>query len=94
MPDTSPKGSHIADDEGYDLGQGAGFYVDASEDPWSGNFRMYSYITRELPALLREEYGIGEVKSIFGHSMGGHGALTIAFQNPESWTSVWWWYSW
>ena len=69
MPDTSPKGSDIPDDEKYDLGQGAGFYVDATEEPWSDHFKMYSYISSELPSLLRDEYGIGEVKSIFGHSV-------------------------
>jgi S-(hydroxymethyl)glutathione dehydrogenase/alcohol dehydrogenase len=88
IPDTSPRGDDVPDDEGYDLGQGAGFYVDATEDPWKKNFKMYQYITEELPALVQEAYGIGEVKSICGHSMGGHGALTIAFKDSSAWTSV------
>ena len=88
IPDTSPRGEGVPNDEGYDLGQGAGFYVDATEDPWKEHFKMYTYIQEELPALLLEQYGVGEVKSIFGHSMGGHGALTLAFKKPEAWTSV------
>mmetsp|Transcript_10072 Transcript_10072/g.17683 ORF Transcript_10072/g.17683 Transcript_10072/m.17683 type:complete len:277 (+) Transcript_10072:99-929(+) len=89
IPDTSPRGEDVADDEGYDLGKGAGFYVDATEAPWSDHYKMYSYITRELPSIVEEAYGVGnDAKSIFGHSMGGHGALTIAFKDPESWASV------
>lgn len=59
IPDTSPRGDDVADDEGYDLGKGAGFYVDATEDPWSEHYNMYSYITKELPSLLEEHYGVG-----------------------------------
>ena len=88
IPDTSPRGEGVANDSKYDLGQGAGFYVDATEDPWRENFRMEAYVTKELPRLVLEEYGIGATKSIFGHSMGGHGALTLAFRDPKSWASV------
>lgn len=89
IPDTSPRGEGVANDEAYDLGQGAGFYVDATQEPWSEHFNMYSYIQDELPALLLEKYNIGgDVKSISGHSMGGHGALSLAFKEPEAWTSV------
>jgi S-(hydroxymethyl)glutathione dehydrogenase/alcohol dehydrogenase len=89
IPDTSPRGEDVPDDDNnYDLGQGAGFYVDATEAPWSDNFKMYKYVTEELPGLVQEAYGVGEVKSVFGHSMGGHGALTVAFRDPKSWASV------
>ncbi len=90
-PDTSPRGDDIPDtaDE-YDFGKSAGFYVDATEQPWSTNYRMYSYITDELPRALAAaidgaDYGR---QGIFGHSMGGHGALTIAFKNPDTYKSV------
>lgn len=83
-PDTSPRGANIAgEDDGWDFGTGAGFYLDATAEPWSNNYRMYSYITEELPALLAEHFPSldqGRV-GILGHSMGGHGALTIAFKN-------------
>ena len=92
IPDTSPRGGEdVPNDEAYDLGKGAGFYVDATNEPWSTNYNMYSYITKELPSLLEDEYGVGndDVKSIFGHSMGGHGALVIAMKDhPKSWASV------
>ena len=91
IPDTSPRGDNVPDDDNYDLGKGAGFYVDATNEPWSTNYNMYSYITNELPSLLEYEYGVGnDAKSIFGHSMGGHGALTIAMKDPTttSWASV------
>ena len=87
MPDTSPRGDNVADDEAYDLGKGAGFYVDATESPFAEHFKMRSYVTLELPQLLENEFRLG-VKSICGHSMGGHGALSIAFEDPSSWTSV------
>lgn len=83
IPDTSPRGEDIPNNDNYDLGQGAGFYVDATQEPWSKNFQMNSYITEELPELILREYGVGGVKSISGHSMGGHGALTCAFRNPD-----------
>ena len=88
IPDTSPRGECVPDDDGYDLGVGAGFFVDATEAPWSDNYKMHSYVTKELPELVEEHYGVGKIRSIFGHSMGGHGALTIAFEDPSSWASV------
>jgi len=88
MPDTSPRGTdEIPNDPSYDLGIGAGFYVNATQSPWSAYFQMYTYITEELPSLLQSEFGLVR-KSITGHSMGGHGALTIAFRDPKSWISV------
>ena len=89
-PDTSPRGEGVPDAEGYDFGQGAGFYVDATEDPWSANFRMRSYIEDELPALIVAEFPSADLsrQSITGHSMGGHGALTIALRNPDRFRSV------
>ncbi len=88
-PDTSPRGEGVADDESYDMGQGAGFYVDATEDPWAKHFRMRSYIETELPALIAKEFPVDmERQAIFGHSMGGHGALTIALRNPDRYKSV------
>jgi S-formylglutathione hydrolase len=88
-PDTSPRGEGVADDDGYDLGQGAGFYVDATEQPWAEHFQMYRYISEELPALIAEHFPIDSTKQgIFGHSMGGHGALTIYLKNPDTFKSV------
>jgi S-formylglutathione hydrolase len=88
-PDTSPRGEDVADDEAYDMGQGAGFYVDATEEPWAKHFRMRSYIEKELPALIAKEFPADmERQAIFGHSMGGHGALTIALRNPDRYKSV------
>lgn len=87
-PDTSPRGDDVADDEAYDLGKGAGFYLNATQDPWAKHYRMYDYIVEELPALIREHFPASDKQSIFGHSMGGHGALTIALKNPEQYTSV------
>lgn len=89
-PDTSPRGEDVPDDEGYDFGKGAGFYVDATEAPWSANFRMRSYIERELPALIAEQFPMADMaaQGITGHSMGGHGALTIALRNPGRFRSV------
>ena len=88
-PDTSPRGEDIPDDETYDLGQGAGFYVDATNPPWSEHFNMYSYITDELPDLVFAEFPgrVGD-QGIFGHSMGGHGALTIGLKNPDRFRSM------
>ena len=80
-PDTSPRGEGVADDPGYDLGQGAGFYVDATETPWAPHFRMESYVTEELVALLKASFPVGPM-GVFGHSMGGHGALTLAMRHP------------
>jgi len=88
-PDTSPRGEGVPDVEGYDLGQGAGFYVDATEEPWAANYRMWSYVTEELPALVASEFPVDlERQGITGHSMGGHGALTIALRFPERFRSV------
>ncbi|HEY9092501.1 S-formylglutathione hydrolase [Parasphingorhabdus sp.] len=88
-PDTSPRGDDVPDDDSYDMGQGAGFYVDATEQPWAANFRMRSYIERELPALIAQKFPADmERQGIFGHSMGGHGALTIALRNPALFKSV------
>jgi S-formylglutathione hydrolase len=88
-PDTSPRGEDVPDDPAYDFGQGAGFYVDATEQPWSSHFRMWSYITQELPSLISTEFPVDmERQAITGHSMGGHGALTIALRNPERFRSV------
>ena len=90
FPDTSPRGDDVADDESrYDLGKGAGFYVNATEEPWAKHYQMYDYVTKELPALLEENLPlISGVKSISGHSMGGHGALICALKNPASYKSV------
>jgi S-formylglutathione hydrolase len=88
-PDTSPRGPDVPDDPDYDFGQGAGFYVDATETPFATNYRTYSYIVDELPALLEEALPIdAERQGITGHSMGGHGALTIALKNPDRFRSV------
>ena len=88
-PDTSPRGDGVPDDPAYDMGQGAGFYVDATEEPWAQHFRMHSYIERELPALIAQEFPVDmNRQGIFGHSMGGHGALTIALRNPDRYKSV------
>ena len=89
FPDTSPRGPDIADDDAFDLGQGAGFYVDATETPWAPQFRMWSYITEELPTLVFRNFDLEEgAQGITGHSMGGHGALTIALTHPERFRSV------
>jgi len=89
-PDTSPRGDDVPDDEGYDFGKGAGFYVDATQEPWAANFRMRSYIEQELPALIAAEFGMADMtrQGITGHSMGGHGALTIGLRNPGRFKSV------
>jgi len=88
-PDTSPRGDGVPDAEGYDFGQGAGFYVDATEQPWSKNYRMWTYVTEELPALVAGEFPADmDRQGITGHSMGGHGALTVALRNPERFRSV------
>lgn len=90
-PDTSPRGDHVPDAEDeYDFGKGAGFYVDATVEPWAQNYRMYSYIVKEVPDLIAGEISSADLgrQGIFGHSMGGHGALTIAFKNPDTYNSV------
>jgi S-formylglutathione hydrolase len=89
MPDTSPRGEGVADvADAYDLGLGAGFYVNATEEPWSRHYRMYDYIVDELPALVEQSFPINDRRSICGHSMGGHGALMIALRNPLRYRSV------
>ncbi len=88
-PDTSPRGEGVPDAEGYDFGQGAGFYVDAAQDPWAANFRMRTYIERELPDLIAENFPADMTRQgITGHSMGGHGALTTALRSPDRFRSV------
>jgi len=87
-PDTSPRGEDVADDDSYDLGQGAGFYVNATKAPWNRHYRMYDYILNELPDLIETTFPVSQNRSIFGHSMGGHGALVLALRNPERFQSV------
>ena len=87
-PDTSPRGEDVADADGYDLGLGAGFYVNATQAPWSAHYRMHDYIVDELPALIDECFATSAARGISGHSMGGHGALTIALRNPGRYRSV------
>jgi len=89
-PDTSPRGDGVPDDAAWDFGQGAGFYVDATEAPWSANFRMRSYVEDELPALIAAEFACADLsrQSISGHSMGGHGALTVALRHEGRFRSV------
>ena len=87
-PDTSPRGEGVADDEAYDLGQGAGFYVDAVGEPWVPHFNMETYVTRDLIALIDAKFPTTGVRGISGHSMGGHGALTLALRHPDLFRSV------
>lgn len=88
-PDTSPRGDEVPDDEAYDFGKGAGFYVDATQEPWAKNFRMRSYLEKELPALVAGHFPVDiERQGITGHSMGGHGALTISLRNPGRFRST------
>lgn len=89
FPDTSPRGEDVADDEAYDLGKGAGFYVNATQDPWKRHFRMWDYLAEELPALVTDNFALDmERQAITGHSMGGHGALTLAMSLPGRFVSV------
>ncbi len=90
MPDTSPRGDDVPDEEGYDFGKGAGFYLDATEAPWATHYQMRTYVTEELPALIDAHFptkGAGH-RSLFGHSMGGHGALVLGLSEPEKWRSL------
>lgn len=94
-PDTSPRGkglngADVADDEGYDLGQGAGFYINATREPWAHHFQMETYVTDELPSLIGAHFPAADLsrQGISGHSMGGHGALTLHFKNPGRYKSV------
>ncbi|MEC9356922.1 MAG: S-formylglutathione hydrolase [Pseudomonadota bacterium] len=88
--DTSPRGLNLpGDSESWDFGVGAGFYLDATESPWAGHYRMGSYVNEELPALIEANFPVrGDKRGIFGHSMGGHGALVTALRNPQRWQSV------
>ncbi len=87
-PDTSPRGEGVADDDAYDLGQGAGFYLNATQAPWSRHYRMYDYIVEELPKWVESDPAASDVRAISGHSMGGHGALIVALKNPGRYRSV------
>ncbi|MGB2078194.1 MAG: S-formylglutathione hydrolase [Vibrio sp.] len=87
-PDTSPRGDDVADDANYDLGQGAGFYVNATEQPWASHYQMYDYIAYELPALIEANFAVSDKRSIAGHSMGGHGALMIGLRNAPRYQSI------
>lgn len=89
-PDTSPRGEGVADadDAAYDLGLGAGFYVNATQAPWSSHYRMYDYVVDELPALIEQHFPVSDKRAIAGHSMGGHGALMIALKNPGRYLSA------
>lgn len=87
-PDTSPRGEQVANDDGYDLGQGAGFYVNATQAPWNRHYQMYDYVVNELPQLIESTFPVSDQRAISGHSMGGHGALTIAMLNPERYSSM------
>jgi S-formylglutathione hydrolase len=86
--DTSPRGEGVPDDPAYDLGQGAGFYVDATREPWSRHFRMAEYVADELPGLVEASFPVTDRRAISGHSMGGHGALVLALRNPGRYRSV------
>ena len=89
FPDTSPRGDDVADDDAFDLGKGAGFYVNATQDPWAPHYRMWDYVAEELPALIAENFAIdADRQAITGHSMGGHGALTLAMGLPGRFRSV------
>ena len=88
-PDTSPRGDDVPDDPNYDFAQGAGFYLDATEEPWSKNYNMYSYVVDELIEIIKNHFPVDANRlGISGHSMGGHGALTIAIKNPDIFKSV------
>lgn len=87
-PDTSPRGGGVADADGYDLGQGAGFYVNATQVPWAAHYRMFDYVADELPALVEANFPVTAARAISGHSMGGHGALVLALRNPGRYRSV------
>lgn len=90
IPDTSPRGDGVADDpeQSYDLGLGAGFYLNATQSPWKSHYNMYDYIVTELPKLIEQNFSVTAKKSISGHSMGGHGALVIGLRNPQQYHSI------
>jgi S-formylglutathione hydrolase len=87
-PDTSPRGEAVANDAAYDLGQGAGFYVNATQAPWAAHYRMQDYVADELPNWIEQHFAASESRGIFGHSMGGHGALVTALRHPGRYRSV------
>lgn len=87
-PDTSPRGDEVANDDAYDLGQGAGFYLNATEAPWQQHYQMYDYIVTELPELISKHFPVSNQKALAGHSMGGHGALTIGIKNQSAYRSI------
>ncbi len=89
-PDTSPRGDGVADDPqgAYDLGLGAGFYLNATQQPWNQHYRMYDYVVQELPQLIESFFPVNSKRAIAGHSMGGHGALTIGIKNPQRYSSI------
>ena len=87
-PDTSPRGDGVADADGYDLGKGAGFYVNATQAPWAAHYRMFDYVADELPAFIEAHFRVTTARAISGHSMGGHGALVVALRNPGRYRSV------
>lgn len=90
IPDTSPRGDGVpdAEDQAYDLGLGAGFYLNATQSPWNRHYQMYDYITKELPELIEKEFPVTSQRAISGHSMGGHGALIVALKNPDRYVSA------
>jgi S-formylglutathione hydrolase len=89
IPDTSPRNTGIANEDlDYDLGSGAGFYVDAVQEPWRNHYNMYSYVTQELPEIIRANFPVSDRQGICGHSMGGHGALVCGLRNPEMYRSI------
>lgn len=88
VSDTSPRGDGVPDDNAYDLGIGAGFYINATQAPWAKHYRMYDYVTTELPYLIEKHFPANGRRSISGHSMGGHGALILALKNPHTYRSV------
>lgn len=88
-PDTSPRGLNIeGEDDSYDFGSGAGFYLDATEEKWKTNYRMYSYITKELPSVIRDNFNVSDKSAVTGHSMGGMGALVVGLRNPDMYGSI------
>jgi S-formylglutathione hydrolase len=87
-PDTSPRGDDVADADRYDLGKGAGFYLNATQPPWASHYRMYDYVVDELPTLVEADFRASDARAVSGHSMGGHGALVVALRNPGRYRSV------
>lgn len=88
IPDTSPRGDQVTDNSEYDLGKGAGFYLNATQEPWKQHYRMYDYVLEELPQLVEQHFPLNGRRAIAGHSMGGHGALVIGLRNPGRYTSI------